>query len=581
MRNIKNWSFVALFAVLITGCSKDFLNKPPQDAIPAQAAYGTDDQVLAATALLYSSVWQDYNQTAAFNLADFRGGDVTKFYASPDNIWFSTTAGTGDNGTAWKAFYNVVGQSNTAISNINQYAGAAVSAAVKNQAIGEARFMRALAYRHLVMLWGAVPIITDNVSLFANPTSVKANTVQSVWKFITSEMRQAATELPETAAAGRVTKWSAEGMLARFYLSRAGVESTGGQRNQQFLDSAKYYAKEVITSSGKTLATNYRDLFLYTNSNNYNNNNESLFELQWTYVPSSDPSNTWSAFANTTISQINPDGSIANGDGWGADNGATMWMMSLYDGFTWTNNNDTLSLKGRTIDKRLHETFMLPGFSYPELTRVLGTQSQNPFVYPNNTFGSSFDGNVSTGWSAANIKKYVIGGKSTNGIMSDKSDYPNNTYMLRLAEMYLIYAEAALGNNTSTTDQTALDYFNAIHTRAGLPAYDVSREGPLTYDQIFKEKMVEFGSEAMAWYILVDLHYWSPQKAYDIINAQDRGIYYIKVDKFPDPTIWTFVRSSDRRYATANDGNFMLPLPATEVTQAPNLLDPPVDYYAQ
>ena len=57
-------------------------------------------------------------------------------------------------------------------------------------------------------------------------------------------MRAAAADLPETASqAGRLTKWSAEGMLARFYLTRAGVESTGGSRKQQFLDSAKYYAQ--------------------------------------------------------------------------------------------------------------------------------------------------------------------------------------------------------------------------------------------------------------------------------------------------------------------------------------------------
>ena len=39
--------------------------------------------------------------------------------------------------------------------------------------------------------------------------------------------------------------------------------------------------------------------------------------------------------------------------------------------------------------------------------------------------------------------------------------YPNNTYMMRLAEMYLIYAEAALGNSASTTDATGFKYFNA------------------------------------------------------------------------------------------------------------------------
>ena len=94
-------------------------------------------------------------------------------------------------------------------------------------------------------------------------------------------MRAAAEDLTETASQpGRLTKWSAEGMLARFYLTSAGVESGGnGTRNQQFLDSAKYYAADVINNSGKKLLDNYEDLFKYP----YDNNNESLFELEWVF----------------------------------------------------------------------------------------------------------------------------------------------------------------------------------------------------------------------------------------------------------------------------------------------------------
>ena len=77
---------------------------------------------------------------------------------------------------------------------------------------------------------------------------ISKNTVTSIWRFITREMRAVAEDLPATAIqAGRLTKWSAEGMLARFYLTRAGVEANGGARNQAFLDSAKYYAQRVIT----------------------------------------------------------------------------------------------------------------------------------------------------------------------------------------------------------------------------------------------------------------------------------------------------------------------------------------------
>lgn len=575
IKNIKNWIIVILSVVTMGSCSPSFLDRPPLDAISASVAYETDAQVMAANAPLYNYAWFNYNDVASFNLCDFRGGDAMSQYSNQDNVWFSTTPGTQANMDAWTSFYNVIGQSNITISNINQYTGPNVSPSVKTNAIGEARFMRALAYRFLVMYWGAVPIITDNVSLLSDPLSARPNTVQSIWKFITYEMRQAADELPETPySAGRVTKWSAEGMLARFYLSRAGVESSGGQRNQQFLDSARYYAQDVITKSGKTLLSTYRDLFLAAPTGTaYNNNNESLFELQWVYTPTMSY-----GYNNTTLSQIGPDPSIMNGDGWGGDKGATLWMISQYDGFTWSSTGDTL--KGRTLDQRLKETFMMPGFVYPEITRTLGTVDQKPFIYPNNTFGgSTFDGSVSEDHSSANFKKYIIGQAKDVGGNSAKQNYPNDTYMLRLAELYLIYAEAVLGNQTSTSDPTALQYFNAVHTRAGLPPVT----DPLTIDIILKERYCEFAIEGVIWFTLADLHYWNPQKTYDIINSQYRSLFYIMVDKFPDPTVWTFVKTAyvTQDYATASDGNFLLPLPAGEVTQAPNLKDPPVDYYAQ
>ena len=88
--------------------------------------------------------------------------------------------------------------------------------------------MRAVAYRYLVMNWEEVPIIENNLTLLAD-TSIHKNTKESVWRFITSEMRAVSNDLTETPIReGRVTKWSAEGMLARFYLTRAGVESSGG-----------------------------------------------------------------------------------------------------------------------------------------------------------------------------------------------------------------------------------------------------------------------------------------------------------------------------------------------------------------
>ena len=86
--------------------------------------------------------------------------------------------------------------------------------------------------------------------------------------------------------------------------------------------------------------------------------------------------------------------------------------------------------------------------------------------------------------------------------------------------------------------------------------------------------------EGMSWYDIVSLHYWNPSKAFAILNGQDRGLFFAAPDQMPDPTQWTFTKTSwfSERYITASDGNFLLPIPNAEISQAPNLQKPPVDY---
>ncbi len=554
LNHIYNRLVIFLPILLLFSCSKDFLTRPPKDAIVDAGFYKTDIEVLSGTALLYNKVWFDYNDKASYNLGDFRAGIAFSAYNDRGNVLFNTTAENAENGAAWRAFFNVIGQSNLAIQNINQYAGSGVSLKTKKYAIAEARFMRALGYRFLAMNWGDVPIIENNLILLSD-TTIQKNTVKSIWKFITNEMRSAANDLPEIPiAVGRLTKWSAEGMLARFYLTRAGVESEAGVRKQEFLDSAAYFSERVIKQSGASLLSDYAKLFLFP----YDNNSESLFELQWIFVP-----DVWGT-QNSTPAYLAYSSDIANGDGWGGDKGATWWMLKQYDGFIAT--GDTM-LKGRTLDQRLKATFMLCGASYPEITQTLNGVDQK-LVFPNNTGDVSY----------MSIKKYVIGKAKDVGGQASSQHYPNDTYMLRLAEMYLTYAEAVLGNSPSTNDALALEYFNKIHTRAGLaPIAD-----PLTSDVIFKERIIEFAMEGMGWYDLVSLHYYNPEKAFAILNSQDRGLFATKTDQFPNVTTWTFVKtawSKTERTINAYEGNFLLPIPAAEMSQAPNLRKPPVDYY--
>ncbi|MBD0255364.1 MAG: RagB/SusD family nutrient uptake outer membrane protein, partial [Cytophagales bacterium] len=148
------------------------------------------------------------------------------------------------------------------------------------------------------------------------------------------------------------------------------------------------------------------------------------------------------------------------------------------------------------------------------------------------------------------------------------------TYMLRLADVYLIYAEAVLGNNATLGAGEALNYFNAVRQRAGLEP-----KNPITWEDIHQERLLEFAMEGQAWYEFVRLHYYNPTLAYQKLSSQDRGNFNITPNNKTNATSWTLteVATPQRRFPVSLN-NFVLPIPETELARAPNLRKPAVPY---
>lgn len=545
---MKLYKYIAGLALMgaMTSCGEEFLDRPPLDQIADANYYKTPQQVLQGTAPLYNIVWFGYNDKAAYGIGDGRGGVFFSPSFEMQHVRLASTATQESVVNAWRGFYNIVGQANTVITNINRYAGPAVPENIKQHGIAEARFMRGLAYSFLVQNFGPVPIIANNETLLTD-TTIARNTVESVWEFILRDLRYAAQVLPPTPVQpGRITKYSAEGMLAKMYLTRAGVGSTGGIRRQSDLDSAAYFAKSVITNSGASLLPDYENLFKMQ----YNNNPETLFALQWVY---NGGGQAWGT-QNATQAYLAFSASITGfGDGWGQDHGATMDILQRYE----------------NGDKRRKATYMFPGDVYPYITEevtINGEKVKRPLqVRTDNNGNAEFK-------SRANIKKYVVGRPEDNGGKVVQMGTEINTYMLRLADVYLIYAEAILGNNASTSDPEALQYFNAVRTRAGVPTKEV-----ITWNDIHNERILELAMEGQAWYEYTRLHYYNPQKAYDLLRSQDRGTYRIYPNQKVDATAWT-IESVAPAFYHIDENSFHVPYPAVELSRAPNLRKPPVPY---
>ena len=515
---------------LLTGCHDDFLDRPPEDTATLVNFYTTDAEVRAASAVLYGSPWFDFNDKASWVIGDAMAGN--HWMNDGPGAQFFVFGVNGDNellNDAWRSLWGVVSSANAVLNNVPLRVGPAVSPDVVTQTVAEARFIRATAYFYLVRLWGAVPIIEDNDAQLDSPM-VPRYRVEDVYRFIIRDLTEAARGLPPTypaSEAGRVTTWSARALLAKVYLTRSGYDQVGSRRPAD-LDSARVLAHQVIKQSGLSLVSDYHDLFQVANENN----EESLFALQWVSCQEWGTQNTHQAY-------FAPDGAIAGvGDGWGSYSGPTVDLQNAYE-------------EG---DRRKKETIMTHGVVYPDLMRQAGGYTYR--VDPTDQ-----DGENAT---FAAVKKYVIGSTADNPLPVCHMSTPLNTYMLRLADVYLIYAEAVLGNQTRTADPEALNALNRVRARAQLAPLS-----SFTLADILHERRVEFAYEADSWYDMVRLHYFDSDRAIQMLGEQERGRRV-----FGPEGEW--VVNSLRHVPEKED--FTLPYPSGEVDQNPKLRERPEAY---
>jgi hypothetical protein len=97
---------------------------------------------------------------------------------------------------------------------------------------------------------------------------------------------------------------------------------------------------------------------------------------------------------------------------------------------------------------RRKATFMYKNEKYPELNTNISYMEGNV-----KKTGLKFNGD-------SGLKKHIIGNeKDLNLPLMTSTSSPEHTILLRLADIYLVYVEAVLGNSGSTSDAQALGYF--------------------------------------------------------------------------------------------------------------------------
>jgi len=558
--SIINFTMIFLLAAsIMPGCKKDYLNRPPLASPTAGTFYRTDADILSGTGPLYNGSWGGYNGTSLQYIGDIMGGNsTTDNYNGRGSYLSFTVTSTDPSGalqSAYQALWSVVANANVVAYNIKN-AGAGASENARNSGLAECYFMRAAAYYYLALDWGAVPIIYDNSSQLGD-TTIRRNNLADVWQFIINDLTWAKNNLAAAPLQpARITKWSAEGMLARAYLVRSGLGQSG-TRKQTDLDSAKFYAGDVCNNSGLTLLPNYYNLFTSKYFSGTTVPAECLFGLLWV------PTGQWFVQnhmqANLAYSSL----ITQTGDGWGGAFGAS---PSLIEYFSDPNN------KADSIRRKA--TIFMPGDYYPDIAQATGGWHVDTALFNNGKIYNPGDkGNGGT--DHAYVKKYVIGSPADNGGFGGSQNENLSTYIFRLSEVYLIYADALLGNNPTTSDPQALKYFNAVRTRAG-----VAPKSSISYADLIQERKVEFAFEGHAWYDWKAWFYFDQPGAINYFSNQNRGTYNISYNS-GNPFITYFGQDNQTagsiKYAiAANKAD--LPYPESDLLVAPGLSQPAVPF---
>jgi hypothetical protein len=449
--------------IIFNGCTN--LTEVPKDALTPENAFGNEAEVLAGVASVYATLRGTMGDR--YNLAEVTTDEIivpTRGQDWYDNgAWLETykhtwtpnsTTALGAMNGAWNNLFSGVARANLMIEIVEGTSGPS-SAAVA----AELRTLRAWYYYMLLDFYGGVPLVTTS-KVEASPRV----TSDSVFKFIEAELKAARAVLPATrpaSEAGRVTSGAANAILASLYLNAqvytgtvgAGGLTKGAARWQDAIDAAD----AVINSGQYTLEPNWKKNFAPDNDDS----KENIF-----YIANTDAQpGLGMNFPHRTLhyNQLNVQGGPWNGF-------AT--IAETYNAFN-------------PADKR-REIFLV-GQQYSFDTNLpVNDRAGNALVFSVN-IGDETKAAENEG---PRYNKFTPKTGVPNG-----DSQPNNFPFFRLAEMYLIKAEAL---NELGQTSAAIDQVNIIRQRQFTPPNPLSTgmSQAAARDAIFAERLFELTGEA-------------------------------------------------------------------------------------
>ena len=560
LKNITYFAVAAAFSLSLNSCG-DFLDRPVEDNYNIDNFYASDAACVSGVNYLYNSPWYDF-QRGFIKMGEVMSGNM--YWGNSPYLNFSVNGTDQDLVNMSYSLWAEIGHCNTVYQAL---AGAKASQATIRQCQGECLIWKAMAYFYLVRSFGDVPIIHNTSDVLASGEYKTCSKVAKadVYEYIILTLEKAMELLPKQKLTnGHMDYYCAEGLLAKVYLTKAGVT---GSINKDDLQKAVQYAKDVIDNSGRKLMANYEDIFRGSN----NVSDESLIAWRWTVGAQ------WTS-QNTLQSDLMPSGFDENGDCWGGWGGPSVDLMEAFGVKPTDSPTDRID-----VDIRRKATIMMPGDVYPYFWRdhSLGN-GQSGFEILHFYFDKDYNPAATEqfeGPCGAQNVKHAYGNNNDHvaelGIAPARMAYAVATHILRLADIYLVLAESqALLDGGQTTNAKALEAFNAVRGRA-ISGY--TPKTSISFDDVWKERRLEFAGEGDRWYDFVRRAYYEPSKCIEELTAQKRNGWWNLSEVYKtyfNTGVWD-ASSSEYDSSTpaplVTEKTFTIPFPTEDVSVNPNL----------
>ena len=556
-------------AILAVSSCEEFLNRPAEDNYNVSNFYQNDEQCIQGVNYLYNSPWFDFLRPFLW-VGEIMSGNL--YQGDNRYLDFSVNGTDNDLVNMSNSLWSVNAHANTVVDNILRSEGP--SQAVKNQCIGEALTWKAFAYFYMVRTFGEVPIVHNNTDMIADGgyNDVYKATREDVYEYIVMTLEKAMSLLPKSGvnANGRIDYYAAEALLAKVYLTKAGLSGT---LNADDLSKAASYAEDVIQNSGRDLMPVYSDIFRLQ----HNINQECLISWQW--APSRNP---W-----TQQNAIQPEIALTGFSDfeelcWGGWTGPS---VDLQDAFG-VSAADNPSLRQAERDSRRKATMMMAGDTYDYFWTDKGGFDYLRFIYDSEDYGKGGPNGQYQSPTGANIVKHLTGRQADHvaglGVTASNMASGLATHLLRFSDVLLIYAEAKMGTARQTTDADAIEAFNRVRRRAGV---DEDTDGTLTWEEVWKERRLELALEGDRWYDFVRRSYYDADGAIAEIKQQRRNEWYglgTLYESYYNTGEWevdeeTVRYNSDTPAPNVTRSSFTLPIPTEDIVFNPHLAEPAVD----